>query len=306
MFSTLSLFALGAQAQASVDPYYPCDTHHDNGCMQQYNNATAVCAAQVNNTSPMPAGDLHNFGSEMGQMVEIVNVGTHNQLPNTNKSMDYETWFTRKEENVEFTAKAIGDMDFDGHSDDEIKNMIIERVSAALGMQSEGKDCVINLGRTEVKQQDPSGTDTDGGFFRPCWNDFKIDNTDCHYVEDAQQVPWVGDHARSSFEMGTKNEFPFVGLGYTFDWMAWEHGGKNKNDSKGMNEFVLLGHRGTVVDWYKMCSPLAYFCEVVNCTNGNCGNFSEWATRNCDNDEYKCQTSDSDSTTSASPSLVLI
>merc|ERR1712046_227253 len=112
---------------------------------------------------------------------------------------------------------------------------------------------------------DPSGTDNDGGFFRPCWNDFKIDNTDCKYVETSEQVPFVRDHAISSFTMGSDSEFPFVGMGYTFDWMKWEHNGKTKDESIGMNEFVVLPNRGITVDWYKMCTPLAYFCEVVDC-----------------------------------------
>jgi hypothetical protein len=299
MFASLSLFVL-TEVRAA-DDLYPCDTHTNDACMQQYNNATAVCAAQETGTA-MPSGDLHNFGEQMGKMVEIVSVGTHDMRPLSDKPMPYETWFTRQEENVQYLASAIGDLPITNHSDDEVKNMIIERISAALGMQSEGEKCVINVGTTEVKQMDPSGSENIGGFFRPCWNSADITNTECEYVDPSKQVPYVKAHAKDSFNMTSPDEFPFVGMGYTFDWMKWENNGKASKAAIGMNEFVILPNRGTLVHWHKMCSPLAYFCEI--CGKGqNCGTFNQFATQHCDS-IAPCETAGS--TTSTTPSLVLV
>lgn len=251
----------------------------------------------------MPAGDLYNFKDDMGNNVEIVSVGTHDMRPLSDKPMPYESWFTRQEQNVEYLANAIGDLPIEGHSDDEVKNMIIERISAALGMQSEGEKCVINVGTTEVKQLDPSGSENTGGFFRPCWNSFAIDNTDCQYVDPSQQVPYVKDHAAASFNMTSPDKFPFVGMGYTFDWMKWENNGKDSKAAIGMNEFVILPNRGTIVTWHKMCSPLAYFCEICKGESHSCGTFNEFANQHCDS-IAPCETGGS--TTTTTPSLVLV
>lgn len=251
----------------------------------------------------MPTANLHNFKEEMGKNVEIISVSHHNKLPESGEVKDDEAWFTRKDENIEYMSSAIGDLQIKDHSVDEVKTMIIERISAALGMQSEGPTCMINFGTTEVKQMDPSGSEKTGGFFRPCWNSFAIDNTDCQYVDPSQQVPYVKDHAAASFNITSPDEFPFVGMGYTFDWMKWENNGKDSKAAIGMNEFVILPNRGTIVTWHKMCSPLAYFCEICKGESHSCGTFNEFANQHCDS-IAPCETGGS--TTTTTPSLVLV
>jgi len=190
-----------------------------------------------------------------------------------------EIWFTAKDQQVPYMSKAISDLDFSGKSKDEVNVMLSQRLDASVGMLSQGT-VKVNVGKTDIKQMDPSGTDSNGGFFRPCWNSFHIDNTECKYVAD-NEVPYVKKHAASSYDLQSPDEFPFTGLGWTFDWMAWEHNNRETASGIGMNEFVILPNRGTVVTWTEALDPVDYFCQICD---QDCGNFSEWKSQNGCND----------------------
>merc|ERR1719181_1066445 len=165
------------------------------------------------------------------------------------KEVSEEIWFTRDEENVPKMKDAISNLDFDGKSLDEVHAMLDERASAVLGMQPQGKDAKVNIGTIEVQQMDPDGTEKNGGFFRPCWVSADINTDHCDEWKPLSQggVKYTHDHADSSYKLHTADEFPFVGKGWTFDWMAYEENNQDLDKAVGLNEFVILAHRGTVV-----------------------------------------------------------
>jgi len=249
---------------------YPGNTGTDSACMQVYDDATNLCMSQEQGGTVFPAAELYKYD---GGDVDIVYLTDHGMKDTSGQEVSEEIWFTRKDQNVPYMQQAISDMDFQSKSADEVNAMLELRASAVVGMQSQGPNARVNIGRTAVKQMDPNGSDKSGGFFRPCWNDFRIDNVDCHFTTDA--VPFVQHQADNSYKIShTGDEFPFVGLGFTFDWMKWHHRGQTPEDAVGLNEHVILPNRGAVVEWTEEHTLLEFFCGI--CDNRLCGNFSLW------------------------------
>jgi len=216
-----------------------------------------------------PSPKLHNF--EIGTTANIVYLTGHGMKDKSGQEVSEEIWFTRYEENVPKMKDAISKLNFDGKSLDEVHAMLDERASAVLGMQPQGKDAKVNIGTIEVKQMDPDGTEKDGGFFRPCWGSADINTDHCEEWKPLSQggVKYTHDHAASSYKLHTADEFPFVGKGWTFDWMAWEDNNQDLDHAVGLNEFVIKPDRGTVVTWTHEVTPVDYFCTI--CAHGGCG-----------------------------------
>jgi len=242
--------------------------------MAVYDAATEVCAGQLHD-QPLPSESLFSF--QAGGDVDIVYLTDHGMSLVSGQEVSEEVWFTRREQNVPYMKNAVSELDYQGKTQGQVATMVELRMSAALGMQSQGPNAKINIGKTAVKQMDPSASDKSGGFFRPCWNSVDITSTRCHYAADGPA--YTRDHAASSFKLHTPDEFPFVGLGWTFDWMNWLHEDRAVDAAVGLNEFVILPHRGTVVTWTEEMSPLQYVCHI--CADGDCGTFSEWAREGC-------------------------
>merc|ERR1712216_893846 len=99
------------------------------------------------------------------------------------------------------------------------------------------------------------------GFFRPCFSTYKIDTKHCSYPKRRKDGnEWAYAWADDAYNTKGDDVFPFTGLGWTYDWQGADHykhqPHKHKQPEVGLNEFVILADRGTVVTWTTVRTPL--------------------------------------------------